>query len=117
MAVTLVEVDVAGGFARVERGTTGGMLTLHPEPEGRTAHGNVVRAGGVEPVTIDWWAEATIAFDDDGFGSAVAGWSGSGWTVAADLSIRRDAPRVAPLDRDERGVPTLDDASEWALEV
>jgi len=121
VAVSLVELDAAGRFTRLERGTSDGMLTLHPERDGRSAHGNIVRSGGVEPLAVDWWADASIGFEGDGFGCAVAGWSGSGWIVAADLSLRPADADTRPggprLSLDERGVPVLLHASEWALEV
>ena len=48
----LVELDRDGRIARLELETTDGMLTLHPDGDGRSAHGNVVRAHGVEPVAL-----------------------------------------------------------------
>lgn len=53
--VVLLEVDPRGRFGRVELTTPAGMLTLHPEPDEREIHGNVVAAdGSVRPLAFDW---------------------------------------------------------------
>jgi hypothetical protein len=116
----LVELD-AGGFARLELECRGGMLTLHPDRERTMAHGNVVRAEGVEPLAVPWSDGEGIAIEGDEFGSAVAGWQGRGWVVGRGLRLRRldDAAESAPglaLPADDRGVPELLDAQEWPLE-
>lgn len=114
----LVELDAEGRFGRLELETAGGMLTLHPDADRRSAHGNVVRPGGVDPVEIAWSEEEGLAIADDPFGSAVAGWRGRGWLVGSDLRLDRDRDGMArPLETDERGIPRLDEAREWPLEV
>ena len=116
----LVELDPDGRFGRLELETAPGMLTLHPDTDRRSAHGNVVRPGGVDPLEIAWSDDEGLAIDDDPFGSAVAGWRGRGWVVGADLQLRRDdsGDTSSPaLELDERGVPRLADAREWPLEV
>lgn len=114
----LVELDRDGRFARLELETANGMLTLHPDSDRRSAHGNVVRTAGVEPVSIDWMDDEGVAIEDDPFGSAVAGWRGRGWVVGPELRLHRehDQSRHA-LPLDGRGIPLLDDAREFALEV
>ena len=50
----LLEIDLAGRPARLELTTEAGLLTLHPEPDGRSIHGNVVHRGGVRPLALAW---------------------------------------------------------------
>jgi hypothetical protein len=118
----LIELDGLGRFARLELETLSGMLTLHPDPDRSHAHGNVVRRDGVEPVVVAWSDDTAIAIDGDPFGTAVAGWLGSGWVIGTDLAIRSavGAPTVEALDVmpvDDRGVPRLADPREWPLEA
>jgi hypothetical protein len=114
----LVELDPDGRFGRLELETAHGMLTLHPDLDRRAAHGNVARPGGVDPVEIAWSDDDGLAMEDDPFGSAVARWQGRGWVVAPDLQLRReDGGDTRALDLDERGIPRLDEAREWPLEI
>jgi hypothetical protein len=114
----LVELDAEGRFARLELETGEGMLTLHPATDRRSIHGNVVRAGGVDPVELPWSDDGRIGIDGDPFGSAVAGWRGRGWLVGTDLTIQRaDGARSAALEVDGRGIPLVRGAREWALEA
>jgi len=117
----LVELD-GDGFARLELDGRAGMLTLHPDRDGTIAHGNVVRAEGVDPLAVSWADGDAVAIEGDAFGSAVAGWQGRGWVVGHDLRLRRPngAPDVASgvaLPADDRGVPKLLAAHEWPLEA
>jgi len=50
----VLEIDLAGRPSRLELTTEAGMLTLHPEPDGRSIHGNVVHRGGVRPLALAW---------------------------------------------------------------
>jgi len=50
----LLEIDPSGCFAHLEASSPAGMLTLHPEAGQATLHGNVVRASGLEHVTLPW---------------------------------------------------------------
>jgi hypothetical protein len=94
------------------------MLTLHPETDRRTIHGNVVRAGGVDPIELPWSEDDRIGIDGDPFGSAVAGWRGRGWLVGTDLSIQRaDDGRSVALELGGRGIPLMPGGQEWALET
>ena len=115
----LVELDSDGRFGRLELETAHGMLTLHPEPDRRSAHGNVVRPGGVDPVEIAWSDDDGLAIDGDPFGSAVAGWRGMGWVIGADLVLHHadDGGADQALELDERGIPRRHDTREWPLEV
>jgi hypothetical protein len=114
----LVELDRDGRFGRLELETAQGMLTLHPDTDRRSAHGNVVRPGAVEPVEVAWSDDDELAIEDDPFGSAVAGWRGRGWVVGLDLHLRPEVGGGAPaLELDERGVPRLGDPREFPLEA
>jgi hypothetical protein len=50
----LLEVDTEGRPGRLEITTPAGQLTLHPEADGRSAHGNVVTPHGVRPLAYEW---------------------------------------------------------------
>lgn len=50
----LLEIDPAGRFAHLEASSPAGLLTLHPGSNQATLDGNVVRASGVEHVTLPW---------------------------------------------------------------
>ncbi|CAN5570632.1 hypothetical protein BH20CHL7_BH20CHL7_00090 [soil metagenome] len=122
LRAALLELDGDGRFARLEYETSDGMLTLHPEEDGQAAHGNVVRRRGVQPIAIAWWPGASVGLADDPFGRVVASWTGEGWIIHPDLTLRRgadgsrdDGPGL--LERDDRGVPVLKNAREWPLEV
>ena len=115
-AAGLIERDTDGRFARLELATAAGILTFHPSGDGATAHGNVIRADSVDPIKVAWLPGASIAIEGDPFGSALGrGDSGQGWWVSRDLVLRRGSSEGLALD--ERGVPVLDDAAEWALET
>jgi len=61
LQAVLLEVDPAGRFTRLELTTPAGMLTLHPEPDQREIHGNVVAAdGSVRPLAFAWSADHEI---------------------------------------------------------
>jgi len=115
----LIELDTTGRFARLELASGAGMLTLHPSGGGRTARGNVVRAGAVDPLEMAWPDGVGVAIVGDAFGSALApgASAGEGWTVTSALSLRWAALAEPRLAVDDRGVPILDDAHEWALET
>ena len=116
--VALVEIAPAGSFARLELATPLGLLTLHPEPDRRSIHGNVVSAEGVRPLALDWSASAALAIAGDSFGNSIL----LGGAAAPTLVIR---PRLGVVagdsssasERDDRGIPILVDAHEWALEA
>lgn len=118
--VGLIELDADGRFARLELEALSGMLTLHPDADGRWAHGNVVRAGGVEPVAIAWASDDALGIEGDAFGSAVAGWQGRGWVIGTELGLHRGdgaGEMVRASDLDARGIPRLRNAHEFPLEA
>ncbi|HET8786883.1 MAG TPA: hypothetical protein VFM38_14710 [Candidatus Limnocylindrales bacterium] len=120
VATTLLELTPDGVFARLERDSVAGLLTAHPEPGGRTLHGNLVRAGGVDPIALPWRPGMGVAIDGDPFGSALCAGDGELLVVAPDGGVAiaaRSGRPAAALAVDARGVPQLADAGEWPLEV
>ena len=119
VAAGLVECDPSGAFGRLELATAAGALTFHPDRNGREAHGNVAAPDGVRPIAVAWQPGWGIGLDGDPFGSAVAGWSGSGLRVGLDLAWLPPGPHpgVPALPTDARGVPELTASSEWPLEA
>lgn len=53
----LLEVTPDGRATRLEVAAPEGLLTLHPGAGDDALHGNVVRDGGVEHITLPWSAE------------------------------------------------------------
>jgi hypothetical protein len=120
--VVLVEIDAAGRFARLELGSQAGMLTLHPEPDRRSIHGNVVASDGVRPLSFDWLPTAGLAISGDAFGSAIlrVGTDVPTLVVRPGLEVVAgygDSGPEPALEGDGRGVPMLSDTREWPLEV
>ena len=114
----LVEIDRAGRFARLELTTPVGLLTLHPEADQRSIHGNVVTADGVRALAFEWSATAALAIAGDSFGSAIllAGAGAPTLVIRPRLGIVAGGSSPA-LERDGRGIPMLTDAREWPLEA
>jgi hypothetical protein len=117
----LVELLPAGGLGRLEISAYGGLLTFHPERDGMSAHGNIVTPDGVKPIATAWRPEWRVGIVDDPFGSAIAGWNGSGLVISWQLDslVWREPgrhPDVDALPRDARGIPIVENAEEWALE-
>jgi hypothetical protein len=113
----LAEIDPAGRFARLELATSTGLLTLHPEPDRRSIHGNVVTTDGVRPLAFDWSVTAALAIAGDSFGSAIllAGASAPSFVIRPRLGVVSGGSGPA-LERDDRGVPILSAAAEWPLD-
>ena len=141
----LLEAGLDGRPARLEVSSAAGMLTLHPEPDGRSAHGNVVAANGVRPLALPWSAEHEIVVAGTPLGELVAlhrlatrvgvgeGVAMPVLVVGEDLAVREerrvmrrvtasrwtidDGGTGTMIDVDERGIPAgLGDAAEWPLE-
>jgi hypothetical protein len=114
----LIEVEPSGAFARLELSSAVGILTLHPDPDRRSIHGNVVTTEGVRPLAFDWNPRGGLEIADDPFATAIlAAGEGSGTLV-----VRRRFGVVAGsgsgrLPLDQRGVPRLADGREWPLEA
>jgi len=116
----LLELDPAGRFSHLELATAGGLLTLHPEPDG-TLHGNAVTAAGIRHIRgMPWAADGVIVVAGSAVCQAVAG-SGRRigdrvpmLRIGTDLALARDTLEVTAEDGD--GLPVLVDAMSWPLE-
>jgi hypothetical protein len=67
----LIELDPAGRFSRLELSSRVGLLTLHPDPDGRSIHGNVVTAEGVRPLAFAWQPRAGVELAADAFATGI----------------------------------------------
>jgi hypothetical protein len=121
----LLEIDRAGRPARLELTTEAGMLTLHPEADGRSIDGNVVHRGGVRPLAFAWGPDHDLEIVDRLLATAVMlrrlGASirvGEGETVpvlAVDRSLAvRSGTRLVRRIGDRRWV-VADLAAAWEL--
>ncbi len=103
----LLEVAPDGTLSKLEVAAPEGLLTLHPEPDASILHGNVVRADGIEHVTLPWsHAHILMVGTSPVTGAVAAGWLasrigvGEGASVPAievgdTLAIRRATWRTA----------------------
>ena len=113
----LIELDSKAQFARLELATRHGMLTLHPEPDGLSIHGNVVSAAGVRGLAFAWHAGASLAIAADAFATTILATGEGTATLVVEPGLAMVEGGVAHrLPVDQRGVPLLIDAEEWALE-
>lgn len=144
VGVLLLESSPDGALTKLELASVAGLLTLHPE--GDALHGNVVRRGGVEHVTMAWRDEALLLVTGSPATAAVAarglearlgvgeGRSFAGVSVGVDLVIQPTTFRVArtaerrwrflaadtgigvTVELDEHGIPMLPIEESWPLE-
>jgi hypothetical protein len=56
----LFEATAGGRPIRLELTTEIGMLTLHPDPDEKSAHGNIVHVAGVRPLKLPWSPDHAI---------------------------------------------------------
>jgi hypothetical protein len=142
----LLEVGTDRRPKRLELTSPAGLLTLHPEPDLRSAHGNVVAADGVRHLALPWSPEHVFEIGDDPILTAVAL-----HRLAEDVGVgeERDIPVVAIdpdlavseavrrivrqsgstwqvgegratrfVELDERGIPgAIPSGREWPLEA
>lgn len=73
LQAVLLEIDPAGRITRLELTTPAGMLTLHPEPDEREIHGNVVAAdSSVRPLAFAWSVDHEIEIVGRPIATAIA---------------------------------------------
>ena len=142
----LLEVDLAGSPSRLELTTPAGLLTVHPEPDRSSLHGNVVTAVGMRHLAFAWSSEHGLSIDGRPVADAVTahrlsdsvrvGETRSVAVVAItphlilreeDVRFERRGDEVWQIIRphgeqtltiDTRGIPTgLTDAVEWPIEL
>jgi len=129
----LLETFPDGRFAHLEASTAAGLLTLHPEGDG-TLHGNAVLTTGVRHVVgLPWPAGSVVVLDGSAIAIAAAAWymreSGSSTDHAErrpvvlidpGLSVKASSIPADALSHDKidaEGLPILDDAASWPLEL
>jgi hypothetical protein len=114
----LLEVDPAGRWTRLELATTAGILTLHPERDEQSVHGNVVTDGGVLPLALAWSPRHRLLLPDEPV-AAAALWSNSdpgeeGPGIVVDARLEPVVIEAAvPPSRPPDGLP----GASWPLET
>jgi hypothetical protein len=94
----LLEVSPVGRPTYLELATGVGLLTLHPDAEGREIHGNVVTSGGIRHLRFGW----SLDHELDVVGS----------TAAAAVALQRLAGLVAVGEGRRIPVLRIDDSLE-----
>jgi hypothetical protein len=143
----LLEVSPAGAPTRLELTTEAGLLTLHPDVDGRELHGNVVMANGVRHLQFDWSFEHELFVVDSPAAAAVAlrrfadilavgearpvpvvwiddaleprpgAWQVTRTGPDAWTLGDLDGPGMRAVRVDEDGIPILPGAERWPLEM
>ena len=85
-----------GRPGRLEIATPAGLLTLHPEADGLSAHGNVVGPDGVRPLAYEWSPRHWFESRQGPLVAAAAGLDGATETCAWAGSTRRSRRTVCP---------------------
>lgn len=113
----LLEVDPGGRWTRLELASPAGLLTLHPAPDGRSVHGNVVTPDGMRHLSVAWGSEHRLAVEGEpvlaaAFHDAARAGPGPGIVVGPDLALveRQD---VVVLGRAGSALP----GPSWPLEI
>jgi hypothetical protein len=109
----LFELDPSGRVTRLEVGTADGLLTLHPDDDGRTLHGNVVAPDGVRHLRFDWGPEHGLLVEGSPAAATIA--AGGGATRVLRIGDDLD-PRIGPLTATAAATAATGDA-EWPLEL
>jgi hypothetical protein len=102
----LFETDRSGRVERLEISSPTGLLTLHPDADGSTLHGNVVTPDGIRHLTFPWGTRDSLFV----VGSPAAAAIALG-RLAETVAIGATA-RVATIRIDTRLEP-----SPWAWDV
>jgi hypothetical protein len=112
----LLEVGLDGHVARLELTTPAGLLTLHPDADGSTLHGNVVSSTGVRHLSYPWGPDHAVAVVGRPIADAVTAHRlvGSvGVGEGRDVPTLAIGPDVALVETDVRFERVSDDA--WRL--
>jgi hypothetical protein len=112
----LLELDPEGRPTRLEVATAAGLLTLHPEPDERSIHGNVVRAGGIDHLALAWSDRHEIVVGEVG-GWAIAARVGRRLAVGAtvEVPVLEVGLDLGLVER--TGVVQRLDAAAWAIDA
>jgi hypothetical protein len=124
LRTVLFELDPSGRVGRLEVATATGLLTLHPDGDGRTLHGNVVSADGVRHLTFDWGPDRGMLVDGSPASSTIAAVSAVTRVlrIADDLEPHLERwDRAAGADLDAATASLIatdaDDEATWPLEL
>jgi len=145
-ASLLVETAPDGRLVKLELATGEGLLTLHPDGDPLLLHGNVVRASGIDHLSLPWSAghillagasPVTAAIAVQGTAARVGVGEGANlpavdvgidlrprpatWHVAHTAELRwrllaADGGASLLLETDADGLPTAADGVSWPLE-
>jgi hypothetical protein len=143
----LLEVSPAGAPTRLEVTGAAGLLTLHPDIDGRELHGNVVTPSGIRHLRFDWSFEhelfvvgspavATVAlrrfadilavgegrpvpvvWSDDALEPRPGAWQVMRTGPDAWELRDLDGTETSAVRIDEDGLPILPAAVRWPLEM
>ena len=118
LADLLLEVDLLGRWVRLELTTAAGILTLHPDPHGRSAHGNVVTAAGMRHLAPPWGSGHRLVVEGEpvaagALAAANPPGAGPGLVVSPDLAVAARPDVVSPPVGRLDGLP----GPSWPLEV
>ncbi len=114
----LLELDPTGSWTRLELATAAGILTLHPEPDERATHGNVVTPSGVRHLALEWGRDHRLVIEGEPVAVAALGRPhedtapAPGLVVDTDLAVTAVRATHAPA-RPPDGLP----GPSWPLEV
>ncbi len=100
----LLELDMGARFARLELTTRHGLLTLHPDPDGRV-HGNVVGPDGVRHVSMPWSEAHLLVLAEEPIGLEA---------IRPAVAAARSAPAEAHASAGQGGAIVVDDRLEPA---
>lgn len=118
VADLLLEVDPAGRWARLELATAAGILTLHPEPDGQSIHGNVITPAGLRHLALGWGTDHRLVVEGEpvvacALARANPPGTGPGLVVTRDLVVHDRADVASPPAAAADGLP----GPSWPLEV
>ena len=89
----LFETDRSGRVERLEIASPAGLLTLHPDADGSTLHGNVVTPDGIRHLTFPW-SPADSLFVLGSPAAAAISLGGLAQTIAIGATARVSTIRI-----------------------
>ncbi len=114
----LLEIDPGGRWARLELAASAGLLTLHPEADGQSAHGNVVTPAGMRHLALGWGSDHRLVVEGEPVAACALAranppGSGRGLVVTPDLEVRERADVATPAAVGADALP----GPSWPLEL
>lgn len=111
----LLEVDPAGSHRRLEVTAPAGLLTLHPEPDQSSAHGNVVTPAGIRHLAFPWGPTWRFDVVDLPWVATVEGGEGTVDLLRIDRDL--EVVRAARLLTSAEHLAIPAGGRSWPLEV